>query len=303
MPVLDSLIKSEIIDLTAVVTQPDKPVGRRKILTPVPVRKYIVENNLNIQVYTPHLYRKIQEVILKEQMPELIIVADYGQLLPEYTIDYPKYKCLNIHGSLLPDLRGAAPIPLAILNGYEKTGVSIPVMTGGLDNGPVIAMREAGIDPSENAGELKKKLSLVGAALLVEILPAWIEGRLEPMAQDNSKATIADKSMIEKKRAQIFKATPGDVAYRMIRAFNPWPVAWGELEVRGTVNRFKIFSAKLSDLEIQGEEGEIRNWEKKLYLILKEGVLELGEVQLEGKRKGGFVEYAYLASQKAKIVN
>jgi methionyl-tRNA formyltransferase len=301
VPILEALLGADFLDVSAVITQPDKPVGRKQNLTPVPVKAYLEGLSQNVKIYTPSIYRKEQEQILGEERPELIIVADYGQLLPEFTINYPKYKCLNVHGSLLPDLRGAVPIPLAILKGYEKTGVSIPVMTTGLDDGPVVAKVEQEIESEDTTATLKFKLANRGAILLVEVLPGWIDGIVIPTEQDASKATFADKSLIAKEVAQIHADTTVSEAERMIRAFNPWPIVWCDLAVKDKRLRMKIFSAKITDSEVEGSKGEIVKSDKKLFVRLEDGVLELLQIQIEGKKVGGTNEYAYLADIRAVI--
>lgn len=301
VPILEALLAADFIDLSAVVTQPDKPVGRRQELTPVPVKAFIESLSTNVKIYTPLLYRKEQEQILNEERPDLIIVADYGQLLPEFTINYPKYKCLNVHGSLLPDLRGAVPIPLAILRGYEKTGVSIPVMTTGLDDGPIIANAELKIDPDDTTATLKLKLAKMGAELLIEVLPKWINGQVVPQEQDSAKSTIADKSLIAKELAQIHPGISVNVAEKMIRAFNPWPVVWCDLVVKDKNLRMKIFSARKADSGVAASKGKIFKSDKKLFVQLEDGVLELLQIQIEGKKIGGANEYGYLSDIQAVI--
>lgn len=301
VPIFQSLLEDDFLDLRSVITQPDKPSGRKKVLTPVPVKAYVESVSRDVKIYTPSSYRKEQEQILNEERPELIIVADYGQLLPEFTINYPKYKCLNVHGSLLPDLRGAVPIQLAILNGYKKTGVSIPVMTTGLDDGPIVARDKQEIDPEDTTATLKKKLANKGAKLLVEILPRWIDGQIIPEGQDPSKVTIADKSLIAKEVAQIYAKTNINQAERMIRAFNPWPIVWCDLIVKDKRFRMKIFSAKITNREVEGNKGEIVKSDKQLFLCLEDGVLELVQIQIEGKKIGGGDEYRYLADMGAVI--
>src|SRR5688572_22105459 len=137
VPILEKLITSKKVDLAGVVTQPDRPVGRKQILTPPDVKKYLIENSIDVPVFQPEKLGLDAEEILNKTKPELIIVASYGQFIPKIMLNYPKYKCLNIHASLLPDLRGAVPMPMAILKGYEKTGVTLQVMVEGMDEGDI----------------------------------------------------------------------------------------------------------------------------------------------------------------------
>lgn len=300
VPILEQLLNFEFVDVAAVVTQPDKPAGRKQQLQPVPVKDLLEKFYPQVPVYIPALYRVEQEEILDTEKPELIIVADYGQILPESTINYPKYKCLNVHGSLLPDLRGAVPIPLAILNGYKKIGVSIPIMTAGLDDGPVVASSEREIEPDDTTLTLKQKLAEDGAKLLIEILPAWIAGELAPVPQDETKATIADKSLISKDKARFGSDITVVQLDRMVRAFNPWPVAWCEVEINKQKKRLKVFSAKVVERDSKPFVGKIKKSGKGVQIILSDGALELVELQLEGKTIGRAEEYRYL--DEVKIV-
>jgi methionyl-tRNA formyltransferase len=295
VPILASLLNMESIKVVSVVTQMDKPAGRNQELKPVPVKEMINKEYPDVKVYTPLKYRLEQEQILENEKPELIIVADYGQILPEFTINYPKYKCLNVHGSLLPDLRGAVPIPIAILEGYEKTGVSIPIMTTGLDDGPILAFREVAIEEHYTTESLKQKLAENGADLLAQTIPLWINGELEPITQDESKVTIADKTLIEKEKARITSDTEPERAVGMVRAFYPWPVAWCEIELNGKVQRLKIYDAKLRKDFVDGTPGQIIRDKKTLVLRLKDGGVELIEIQVEGKTKSNVSNYLYLA--------
>lgn len=298
VPILEGLLHMAGVDVVAVVTQMDKPAGRNQELKPVPVKEFINNNYPDLKVYTPVKYRLEQEQILEGEKPELIIVADYGQILPEYTINYPEFKCLNVHGSILPDLRGAVPIPIAILKGYKKTGVSIPIMTPGLDDGPVLAMTDVEIEDSDTTETLKLKLAKVGAQLLERTIPQWVDGKLVPLKQNEKKATIADKTLIEKSKAQVTKDTSAETADRMVRAFYPWPVAWCEIELNGKVQRLKIFEAKISDNSTNAEIGKIYRDGKKLVLNLNDGSIELLDLQLEGKKRARSDDYLYISGAK-----
>ncbi len=298
VPILKKLLEHDLIELTAVVTQPDKPAGRKQQLTPVPVKAFLNQTQTKVKIYEPTSYRNNQMEILESEIPELVVVADYGQILLEETINYPKYKCLNIHGSLLPDLRGAVPIPIAILRGYEKTGVSIPIMTVGLDNGPILASRETSIEQNDTTSSLKRKLSEDGAELLIEILPEWISGKINPVTQDETKATNADKSLISKEKARFTSEVSVIELDRMVRAFNPWPIAWCEIELNAQKKRLKIYSAKISEIKENSNFGEIQKTNDGISLVLRDGMLGLTELQLEGKPVGEGKDYLYLNGVK-----
>lgn len=299
VPIIRELLNFPYINVTAVVTQPDKPAGRKQIMTKVPVAEFLKDKK-DVKVYQPKKYSEQEEGILTKEKPELIIVADYGQLLPQKTIDYPKFKCLNVHGSLLPELRGAVPIPMAILEGKNITGVTIPVMTTGLDDGPIVASDVVKITDNDTTESLKTVLAERGARLLIEILPMWYSGKINPKEQDHSKATFADKNKIAKENAKFLIDNSPIEACRMVRAFYPWPIAWTNVELQDKKLRLKVYEAKLNSKEI--EPGTFLQDEDKLILGLSGGSIELVKLQLEGKAVGNGGDYQYLAGQDATIV-
>ena len=293
--ILKALLKADFLDVIGVITQPDKPFGRKRKIKHTLVKGYLNSLRFSGKIFQPENITAAAAEILKKINPELIIVADYGQILPASIIRYPKYKCLNIHGSLLPDLRGAVPIPVAILKGYQETGISIPVMTEELDNGPLVASKKIAIMTDDTAVTLKSRLADLGASLLLEILQDWISGKIKPVAQDESKASYADKNDFSKENAKITPDTRADIAERMVRAYNPWPVAWTKVEFNGKIQRLKIFQAELSKVTIPGP-GKIYKKNNGLYLSLKNGSLKLIDLQLEGKNRGRSDDYWFLAN-------
>lgn len=299
VPVLEALLDAEVVEVVGVVTQPDKPAGRAQELLAGPVGKAL-DGSLkskveSIKIFKPEKLRSEAEQILEETRPELIIVAAYGQMIPDIMLDYPKYRALNLHGSLLPQLRGAVPVPMAIMQGLSRTGVTIQRMVKELDAGPVIAQVATELTGGESAGMLMSKLAHLGADLLIEILPKWIAGDLPEQPQQDDKATYCYQQDISKDKAQLMFHTPAALAERMIRAFNPWPVAWVELD---SAKRLKVFSAKLHDEECCFTEGMLVRKGKALYLQLRDGLIELGEIQLEGKQKRDASEYLFLDGVK-----
>ncbi len=314
-PSLEFLMSCDFIDLVGIVTQPDKPVGRKQVLTPTEIKTYAQSKGFDSdKIITPIKLRLESKVILEKFKPELIIVAAYGQIIPDDILEYPKHKCLNIHGSFLPLLRGAVPVQMAVLQGFKETGVTIQRMVSEMDKGPVIA-RSRGLEvEGKTAGELMNELSLVAKEILSENLENWISGELEEFPQDDSKATYCYKTDISKDKAEIKFETDINVSERMIRAFNPWPIAWTRLPITKNELRerdtkvLKIYKAVRS--EVSGQRSEAYGLErkasdnafifkqnKKLYLQLSNGVLELLEVQIEGKKKGSGHEYLWLASE------
>jgi len=280
--ILDKLLSLDFLNIVSILSQPDKPVGRKAKLTPCPVQAYSLKQK--IKTYQPKRLKKESKKILAETNPELIIVADYGQIIPNDVLDYPKYKCLNVHGSILPDLRGAVPIPMAILHGYSETGVSIPIMTPGLDDGGVIGVSTLQIMRDDMTNTLKPKLAKLGGELLENILPKWFAGEIVPIKQDDKKATYCYIKDLAKDKAEFDSSYTVKQVDRMIRAFNPWPVAWCKVKINNKELRLKIFEAKLSDEEVP--KGMMMKIGKEMYLGLSDGSLKLVRLQLEGKRQG-----------------
>lgn len=293
--ILKNLIKSDLFSFSGIITQPDKPAGRKQVLDMPAIKKFASEEKLTSKIFQPVKISHEAENILQETKPDLIIVADYGQILPQNLTDYPKYKCLNIHGSLLPDLRGAAPVPMAILNGYDKTGVSIPIMSTGLDDGPVIGSKQEKIQENDTTASLKARLAEIGSNLLIELIPKWIKGEIDAQEQDNSQVTMVYTKDIAKDKAQIVVDTPILLAQRMIRAFSPWPIAWMYIDFNGQKKRLKVYSASNTDLTLDLKPGTIQKHAKQLYLSLRDGCLELTKIQLEGKKQQNANECLYLS--------
>ncbi|MFH1565432.1 MAG: methionyl-tRNA formyltransferase [bacterium] len=279
VPVLESIINDERLDLKAVITQPDKEVGRKKIITPPPVKMYSQKNNFT--VLQP---KKIKDANFIEQLkkinPDLIVVAAYGQILPREIIEMPKYGCINIHASLLPKYRGASPIQTAILNGDEKTGITIMKMDEGLDTGDIISQKETEIKNSDTAQDLHEKLSSLGAKLLIKTLPNYLSGKIKPQAQDNSRAALT--KIITKKDGEIdFNKSAKEIECKL-RAFTPWP---------GIYTFFGDKKLKILKLKIEEQinplipAGKLHEAENNLIVNCGNGALILEEIQLEGKQK------------------
>ncbi|GAA0331418.1 methionyl-tRNA formyltransferase [Bacillus carboniphilus] len=220
VPVLEKIV-SEGYNVVGVVTQPDRPVGRKKVLTPPPVKKKAVE--LQIPVYQPERIKTEYQEILDLE-PDLIITAAYGQIVPNEMLDFPRFGCINVHASLLPELRGGAPIHYAILQGKEITGVTIMYMVEKLDAGDMISKVEVPILETDHVGSLHDKLSVAGANLLIETLPSILDGTAKATPQDHSKATFA--SNIKREQEIIDWSKSGEQVYDHIRGLHPWPVAY-----------------------------------------------------------------------------
>lgn len=226
VPVLESLI-DENYDVIAVVTQPDRPVGRKRVLTPPPVK--VAAEKHGIPVYQPEKIKNEDELNqVLALKPDLIVTAAFGQILPNALLEAPKYGCINVHASLLPELRGGAPIHYSILQGKEKTGITIMYMVEKLDAGDIISQVEVDIDERDHVGTLHDKLSVAGAKLLIDTIPPLLEGKISPVKQDDSKATFARN--IKREQEKIDWKNDGEQIYNHIRGLHPWPVAYTTLE-------------------------------------------------------------------------
>ncbi len=300
IPSLRGIINSDQFDLVGIITQPDKRSGRgRKEMKVSDIKEFVSEAAPSVPIFQPEKIGEVATEILNKTNPELIIVAAYAQMIPNILLETPKYGTLNIHGSLLPDLRGAVPVHLAILNGYSKTGVTIQKMVSDLDAGDVLGQESVPISINETTGTLMRKLSEISEELLLNVLPRWVSGELEPSSQDEEKATYCYQSDISKDKAEITFDTPVLRAERMIRAFNPWPVAWINIEHEGSMKKLKVFRSQIINDEVEATSKlELQRIGKKLVLVLSGGVLELLEVQLEGKQRREAKDYLFLVNDK-----
>jgi len=270
--------KSALFEIAGVVSQPDKPSGRgRKIHAP-PVKSLAVQ--LDLPIIQPENLRQpgtIQKI--KEWSPELIIVAAFGQILKPDLLELPQHGCINVHASLLPRWRGAAPINAAILHGDEETGVTIMKMDAGLDTGPILSQSAIQIHEDDTAGFLSDTLSKIGADLLVKTLPGYISGKITPQSQPEEGITYAP--MLKKQDGWLDFNKPAKELMRRVHAFNPWPGAYMEFN-QGLL---KIYKSHVEDQEQPGLLPGSRFRSAKLPAIAtSEGTLILDEVQLPGKK-------------------
>jgi methionyl-tRNA formyltransferase len=298
VPVLEALSRNQLIELVAVVTQPDRPSGRKKVLTGTPVKTAAMGLVPQVPLLQPEQLRKDQEKILEQFTPELNVVADYGQIFSEKLITSPEYKTLNVHASLLPDLRGAAPIRVALLNGYTETGVTIMLMSKGLDEGSVLNTKKIKIAANDNNKTLTAKLAQLGAGLLTETIPGWTSGVMAPQVQDEAKATYAEASVYNDENSRINASDTIAKTFDRIRAYSPEPGAWISIDFKGP-KRLKIFSAEIAERK-QNDSPENHKYkflkkDKGLFLELHDGILKLNELQLEGKKRDTYGNYLFLA--------
>ncbi|MGD6879439.1 methionyl-tRNA formyltransferase [Bacillus infantis] len=279
VPILKQLI-SEGYNVIAAVTQPDRPVGRKRVLTPPPVKAEAVKQG--IPVYQPEKIRvkeELEKILALE--PDLIVTAAFGQILPKELLDYPKYGCINVHASLLPELRGGAPIHYSIIQGKEKTGITIMYMAEKLDAGDILTQAEVVIEENDTAGSLFDKLSEAGAALLSETLPKLLKGELKPIPQNDEEATFAYN--IKREQEQIDWTKTGEEIYNHIRGMNPWPVAFTTLD--GSV--LKLWSSEKVSLEEKALPGTVVRIEQDGFIAAAGNMtgIKITELQPSGKKK------------------
>lgn len=296
--IFKKLQELEYIDIVGVITQPDKPVGRKGEQKATELGEYLKEINFSEgKIDKPVKIRGVAVDILQKYDPELVIVASYGQIIPALILDTPKHKCLNLHGSILPELRGAVPVQMAILKGMERTGVTLQVMSQGMDEGDIVGISEIDISNEHTSETLMEDLSILGANLLEELLPEYLEGNLKPISQDNSKATYCFKDDLSKINAEITADKSVIETDRMIRAYYPWPISW--LRNKGG-KIVQIQSATPVDKDFSYPALTLLRFEKDLYLQLKGGALKLNKVKLEGKNIMVSPDYLFLAEEHVK---
>ena len=224
-PSLTALDDSPLIELIGIVTQPDRPKGRPLIPHPPAVK--VESERRELTVHQP-LRLRTDFVFLNKLNPDLIVVVAYGQILPQPILELPKYGCINVHGSLLPLYRGAAPIQRAILDGQNKTGVTIMEMETGLDTGPMISKMETQIESNDNAQTLHDRLANLGAKLLVDTIPQYVTGKIKSIPQDDSQSSHASK--ITREMGQIDWTKTATDIWNQARAFTPWPGVFTHLK-------------------------------------------------------------------------
>lgn len=295
VPCLEKLIDYGC-EVVAVFTQPDKPVGRKRIITP-PAVKVCAEKH-GLSVYQPEKMRDgTAYAVLKELKPDLIVVVAYGKILPKEILESAPLGCINIHGSLLPKLRGAAPIQWSVINGDEYSGVTSMMMNEGLDTGDMLVERRVKIDFNETSGELYDRLSFVGAEVLEETLEKLEYGTLERTPQNDEESTYAP--LLSKEISNINWNDTALSVYNKIRGLNPWPVAITYID--GV--KYKIFESEYVE-NINGNPGEIVENKKQLIVACGDGNgVSLKVLQPDGKKQMDIV--AFLSGnklEKGKII-
>ena len=274
--VLEGIISSGY-NVVAVIAQPDRPVGRKKILMPVPTKEVALRHN--IPVYQPIKIRKEYEFV-KELKPDVIITLAYGQIVPQGLLDIPPLGCLNLHGSLLPKYRGAAPIQYALMNNDKVTGMTLMKMVKEMDAGEMYASEEVIIEESDNSTSLFKKMGEAALRLILKELPNILEGKLVGVPQDESLVSFAPSIKPEEEKLDLNKSK--EELHGYIRALSDVPGAYLYLDNE----KLKIFKAQIISDDVTDEVGKIIKADKNgLYIQCVDGVLSLLEVQKEGKKR------------------
>jgi len=272
--------------ITGVITQPDKPSGRGQTLQASPVKR--LAGDLKLPVYQPPSLKTDEtRQLITSLAPDLVVVVAYGKILPPWLLQFPRYGCINLHGSLLPQYRGAAPVHWAVANGESRTGVCTMLLDEGLDTGDVYLCEETGIESEETATQLYDRLASIGAPLLEKTVAGVTEGSLRPQAQDGTKATYAP----------ILKKDDGILDWQMsarqihdrVRAFNPWP---------GTVTRFrgnscKVLRTRLGTTGQSAAPGAIQLWKGKLNVVCGDGEsIEIVSIQPPNRKAVSGADFA-----------
>ncbi|MCR5184513.1 MAG: methionyl-tRNA formyltransferase [Bacilli bacterium] len=274
--VLEALI-NEGYKIEAVISQPDRPVGRKGIIEKVPTK--VVAEKYEIPVFQPVKIRTDYDFV-KELKPDVIITLAYGQIIPQGMLDIPPYGCLNLHGSLLPKYRGAAPIQYALINNDKVTGMTLMEMTAEMDAGRMYAKKEVIIDEEDNCTSLFNKMGVAAKELILESLPKYIDGELQGVEQDPSLVTICPQIKPEQEKIDLNLSTKE--VFGLIRGLSDEPGAY----LYSDNEKIKIYKSRILNDKIEGEIGEIIQANKNgLVLQLKDGQLSLLEIQKEGKKR------------------
>ena len=290
VPCLEHLIRNQY-QVAAVYTQPDKPAGRGRSPVSPPVKGATLSWNLGV---VQPVSLKSEEVVaqLAGFYPDVVVVAAYGQILPQPVLDIPRYGCINVHPSLLPRFRGASPVAAAILAGDDFTGVSIMLLDKGLDTGPILARAQISVSAQDTTGSLTAKLSQIGARLLQDVLSRWLRGELTPQPQNEAEATYS--SPITKGEGEIDWHLPAIDIWRRVRAFQPWPGCYTGWQGR----RIEIIEAVPLPEEGILEVGKVvaltpaaERAQASFGICTGDGILGVCQVQLEGKRAMSAAEF------------
>jgi methionyl-tRNA formyltransferase len=279
VPTLQALLRSSEHELEGVVTQPDKPVGRAQRIEPTPIKSALAGSK--VPILQPARIKDRQAIEeIRALHPDAIVVMAYGQILPREMLEIPRVACLNLHASLLPRWRGAAPIQAAVAAGDPETGITVMYMAEGLDTGDILLRRSINILPTDTGGSLHDRLAQIAPEASLEALQMLAKDNAPRIPQDNAGVTYAPK--LTRDNGKIDWSEPAELIERKIRAFNPWPGAFTEIAALAA-RKLKIFSAAI--VNRSGKPGEFLRSDKELIVAAGKNALSLHEVQPEGKRR------------------
>lgn len=265
-------------NVTCAVCQPDKPVGRKQVLTPPDVKVTALELGIK-NIYQPATLKdgSFMDILEKEQ-PDLIVVVAYGKILPKYVLDFPKYGCINLHGSILPKYRGSAPIQWSVINGDEEAGVTTMYMSEGLDCGDIIDIAKTPVEQNETAGELFDRLAEIGSKLLCDTIIKIENGTASRTPQNNDEATLAP--MLSKETGRICFDKTAKELHNLVRGLNPWPLAFVETS-KGVL---KIYESEVIAKNSGKPVGSVIENSDALCVQTADGIISFTTVQLQGKK-------------------
>ncbi|MFA5623297.1 MAG: methionyl-tRNA formyltransferase [Candidatus Dojkabacteria bacterium] len=280
---LRALNEDERFNIIGVITTVDKPVGRKQILTPSKVKGYALENG--IEVFHTERKNERYKKALEIFRPELVVCKAFGEIVPAFFLEYPIYKSINVHFSLLPKYRGAVPIQKAILDGEKETGISIMLMSERLDEGDILQIFKEPILENDTNLSLRERLVSKSAQVLGDVLERWINGEITPVKQDSSKATYCWQKDISKESAQIqWEDMDPEYIERLVRAMIPWPVAWSVIDKEKIL---KLFKVELVRINSSKKPGTLYTKDDMLLFSTKDSNISIRvlDLQLEGKNR------------------
>jgi len=280
VPVLEGLSATEY-HIAGVVTQPDRPAGRGKKVEPTPVKQFALDCGLKV-LQPPTLHSPSVITELQELDPDLIVVAAYGSFLPPQVLNLPKYNCLNIHPSMLPNYRGPSPVASAILNGDKHTGSTVMVLDSGMDSGPLVAQHNEKIADADTTQILTNRLFKVGTKLLIDILPQWIQNEIKAIPQEEADATFT--KLLTRQDGQIVWSQAAQLIERQIRAYSPWPGSFTSWK-----GRLKILKAHA--VSHDAGPGLVMELDNTFAIGTGHGVLKVTQLQLEGRKAVSGTEF------------